>query len=310
MLRATLLALSHQRRLRQWAEHSRWGRRLSGRFVAGTTLDEALAAARALNQQGLEVSLDRLGENVQERGAAQQATAEAITVLEAIARAGVRANLSLKLTQLGLDLDRSAAAANLRTVLEVAARLNSFVRVDMEGSAYTEATLALVEQARGEGWPVGTVLQAALHRTPADLERLIAAGVPIRLVKGAYREPRAVAWQRKAAVDGQYRRLMRRLLEVAAVAAHDARRPPAIATHDVRMIRAATRYARRHGLPREAFEFQMLYGIGREWQRRLVAEGWRVRIYVPFGPAWYPYLMRRLAERPANLLFLLRNLGN
>lgn len=304
MLRATLLALSRRRRLREWAEHSRWGRRLARRFVAGTSSAEALAAVRALNEQGLEASLDPLGEHVSTPAAAGQAAQEAITTLEMIASAGLRANVSLKLTELGLDVDTELAAANLRMVLTAAARLGVFVRIDMEGSAYTEATLALVEQMHGAGLPVGTVLQAMLHRTPADVERLLARGIPVRLVKGAYKEPAALAWQRKSAVDGQYLRLMRRLLEAAP------RTAVALATHDERMIKAAQAYARQRGLAPAAFEFQMLYGIRRDLQRRLRAEGWRVRVYVPFGRAWYPYFMRRLAERPANVLFLLRNLGH
>lgn len=328
MLRAALLALSGDapigRHLRRWAEHSGWGRRLSGRFVAGLTLGDALAAVQQLNRQGLAASLDPLGEHVATRAAAAQAAEQAIAILDAIAAVRADATLSLKLSQLGLDVnshghdvDRDLAAAHLRRVLAAAARQGNVVCVDMEGSDYTAATLALVEQLHAEGLPVSTVVQAALRRTPADLERLLSQRIGVRLVKGAYREPAERAWQRKAAVDECYLRLMRRVLEAAPGLAAA---PPgmtmgaatgvAIATHDERLIRAAVAYARQRGLAPAAFEFQLLYGIRRDLQRQLQAEGWRVRIYVPFGPAWYPYLMRRLAERPANLLFLLRNLGN
>ena len=313
MLRATLLVLSGDaplgRCVRRWAEHSRRGRKLSRRFVAGLTLEDALAAVQELHRRGLAASLDPLGEHVTTPAAAEQAADQAIATLEAIAGVRADATLSLKLTQLGLDvndLDRDLAAAHLRRVLAAAARQGNVVCVDMEGSGYTAVTLALVEQLHAEGLPVGTVLQAALRRTPADLERLLAQGIGVRLVKGAYREPSERAWQRKAAVDDCYLRLMRRVLEAAPGLAA----PPAIATHDERLIRAAVADARQRRLAPAAFEFQLLYGIRRDLQCQLQAEGWRVRIYVPFGPAWYPYFMRRLAERPANLLFLLRNLGN
>lgn len=300
MPNALLIALSHNRRLRAFAERSPLGRRVARRFVAGESLADALAAVEGIRGAGLTATLDHLGENVTTPAAAEQAAASAAESLEALHARGFEANVSVKLTQFGLDLDAALARRLLRAVAERAAALGGFVRVDMEGSAYTDRTLDLVLAAHAAGLPVGTVLQSALRRTAGDAERLIAAGVRIRLVKGAYREPASLAFATKAEVDGSYRRLAERLLA--------AGNYPAIATHDPAMIAATLAAARQQGLPPERFEFQMLYGIRRDLQASLRRQGWRVRVYVPYGAEWYPYFMRRLAERPANLLFLLRNL--
>ncbi|MGH9534624.1 MAG: proline dehydrogenase family protein [Terriglobales bacterium] len=299
MPNALLLALSHNRRLRTFAERSRMGRRVSRRFVAGEVLDDALAAVEASRGAGLTATLDHLGENVATPEAAAAAAASAVASLQALRARGLEANVSIKLTQLGLDLDLGLAERHLRAVAERAGVVGGFVRVDMEGSAYTDRTLELALAAHQAGLPVGTVLQASLRRTAADLEQLVAAGVPIRLVKGAYLEPASIAYATKREVDASYDRLLARLL----ASGHY----PAIATHDPAMIAAALATARAAHLPPEGFEFQMLYGIRRDLQAALRRQGWRVRVYIPYGAEWYPYFMRRLAERPANLLFLLRN---
>jgi proline dehydrogenase len=286
--------------MRHFTESSALGKRVSRRFVAGLHLDDAIDAVAAVNQLGMTATLDPLGENVDSQAAAEQAAATACHILEEIQRCRVDSNLSIKLTQLGLDLGLDLARAQVRRILDCARQWNTFIRVDMEGSPYTETTIRLVEELHGEGYHVGTVLQAYLHRTAGDLERLTAKGIRIRLVKGAYREPAEVAIQEKAEVDANYIRLLDPLL--ASDGYH------AIATHDERMIAAAIACARRLQRAPNSFEFQMLYGIRRDLQQKLRREGWNVRVYIPFGPEWYPYFMRRLAERPANLLFLLKNL--
>jgi len=286
--------------MRQFTEHSSVGKRISRRFVAGLTLDDAIDAVAVVNHQGLTATLDPLGENVLTRSEAEAATATACTILDAIHRNQVESTLSVKLTQLGLDLGRDLARDQLRRITARAGQYNTFIRVDMEGSDYTETTVAMVEELFAAGANVGTVLQAYLHRTEADVERLLAKGIRLRLVKGAYREPASIAFQDKAEVDANYVRLMRRLLESGVY--------NAIATHDERIIQATVEHAQAKGIGADKFEFQMLYGIRRDLQERLRNEGWRVRVYIPFGPEWYPYFMRRLAERPANLLFLLKNL--
>jgi len=299
-LRTALLALSRNPSMRHFTESSSLGKRISRRFVAGLDLEDALAAVAAVNQLGMSATLDPLGENVDSQAAAEQAAATACGILDAISRRQVHSNLSVKLTQLGLDLGLELARRQLQSILDRAAHLQTFIRVDMEGADYTATTLALVEELHAGGANVGTVLQAYLHRTAADLERLVGKGIRLRLVKGAYREPAALALQDKAEVDANYVRLMQRLL--------DSGLYHAIATHDERIIEATVAYARQRHIAPDVFEFQMLYGIRRDLQQRLTREGWRVRIYIPFGPEWYPYFMRRLAERPANLLFLLKNL--
>lgn len=283
---------------------SRYGMRsrssFARRFIAGETVEEAIAAARDIEARGLMQTLDYLGESVSSLAEADAATKDYLRVADAITQAGVIRNLSLKLTQLGLDVDRASAIDNLRKILERAQGF--FVRIDMESSAYTDVTLNIVELLWQQGYRnIGVVLQADLYRTVADEERISALGARVRLVKGAYRESKAVAYQKKADVDAQFAALTRRLLE----RGHD----PAIATHDIAMINVAREHAASLGLAKDAFEFQMLYGIRRDLQQMLVKDGYRVRVYVPFGRQWFPYFMRRLGERPANLMFVLRGLA-
>jgi len=283
---------------------SRYGMRsrssFARRFIAGETVEEAIAAARDIETRGLMQTLDYLGESVSSLAEADAATKDYLRVVDAITQAGVIRNLSLKLTQLGLDVDRASAIDNLRKILERAQGF--FVRIDMESSAYTDVTLNIVEILWQQGYRnIGVVLQADLYRTVADEERISALGARIRLVKGAYRESKAVAYQQKADVDAQFAALTRRLLERGHY--------PAIATHDIAMINVAREHAASLGLAKDAFEFQMLYGIRRDLQQMLMQDGYRVRVYVPFGRQWFPYFMRRLGERPANLLFVLRGLA-
>jgi len=302
MLKTSLLRLSESPTAKKLITRAPLSRSFAQRFVAGDSLDDALAAARALNEAGLTVSMDFLGESVKSRDEAAGAAQMAVRVLEAIQREGLRANLSIKPTQLGLDIDEAFCRENVETVLRRARELGDgegevFVRLDMEGSDYTERTVALVESLWADGFRnVGTVLQSMLRRTPDDLERLIAPGSRVRLVKGAYQEPESVAFPDKAEVDRVYVECMKRLLEQGTY--------PAIATHDEAIIDAARRFVWERGIPKESFEFQMLYGVRRDLQTRLREEGYNMRVYVPFGDSWYPYLMRRLAERPANVLFM------
>lgn len=301
MLRSLFIALSSSRTLRNFAERSRTGQRLASRFVAGSTVQQALAAAERVNQQGMAVSLDSLGESVNHAVEARAAAEVYHLLLDAIAARGLDANVSLKLTQMGLDVSEALAEELAGSVVERAARLGNFVRIDMESSAYTERTLQITERlhTRAPGH-VGTVLQACLYRTEADAERLLQQGIRIRLCKGAYKEPASVAYPRKTDVDRSYTRLIERLLTSDVYCG--------LATHDEAIIQHALRFARQQGIASSAFEFQMLYGIRRDLQRRLVQQGAGVRVYIPFGTAWFPYLMRRLAERPANVFFLARNL--
>ena len=298
-MRSLFLFLSRQRHLRRWVETSRLAQRLSARFVAGPTLDDALRVGRRINNEGIVLTLDHLGESVTSLGEAAQARDVYLRALTAIHEHGVAGNVSLKLTQFGLDLSPDACRANVAQLVERARSLTGFVRIDMESSEYTDRTLGLVEDLYAQYGSVGTVIQAYLYRSRKDIERLCARRIRVRLCKGAYLEPASVAFARKADVDRNYLDLMRLLL--------DQSDQPAIATHDERIIDQTKAYAAREGIGRDRFEFQMLYGIRRDLQRRLVAEGYRLRLYVPFGKAWYPYLMRRLAERPANLFFLARH---
>ncbi len=302
MLKTSLLRLSESSTAKNIITRAPLSRSFAQRFVAGDTLDDALAAARALNDAGLTVSLDFLGESVASRDEAEAAAQMAVRILESIVREGLQANLSIKPTQLGLDIDEAFCRANVETVLGRARELGDgageiFVRLDMESSAYTERTIALVEALWADGYTnVGTVLQSMLRRTDADVERLIDLGSRVRLVKGAYQEPESEAYPDKADVDRMYVEEMKRLLE----AGHY----PAIATHDEAIIDAARRFIWERGIAKDSFEFQMLYGVRRDLQTRLREEGYNLRVYVPFGDSWYPYLMRRLAERPANVLFM------
>lgn len=303
-LRRGLLALATRPALQRWLTASRLARRAAGRFVAGETADAALAVAAILERQGLLATIDQLGEHVAGPAEAAAAAAEYCHLVEQIAARGLRANVSIKPTHVGLALPDgpALAAINLRTVLEWAAPRGVFVRLDMESSAYTQATLELVARLRSEGFSeIGPVIQAYLYRSDADIARLCAEGVRVRLCKGAYQEPPAIAYPYKADVDAAYARLMEHLLRRGAY--------PALATHDDHLIVLARQVAARAGVTADRFEFQMLYGIRRGLQADLVRAGYTVRVYVPYGRQWYPYFMRRLAERPANLFFLLRSLA-
>lgn len=305
MLRSLLIELSTHKAFRSLAETSSVGRRLSRRFVAGMTGEEAIAVAAQLNREGMEVSLDSLGESVT---SAEQSRASAHVyhrLLEEIALRGLRANISVKLTQMGMDIAGEGPALAERLVGEMvdhAAQTKNFVRIDMESAQYTERTLGITERLHAH-FPgsVGTVLQAYLYRTADDMERLLAQKIRIRLCKGAYKEPAEIAFPAKADVDANYARLMQHAVTSGTFCG--------IATHDEVLIERLCQFVESNAATtsKQAFEFQMLYGIRRDLQRKLVAAGYRVRVYVPFGPEWYPYFMRRLAERPANLLFLARN---
>jgi len=273
---------------------------LAARFVAGANLDEALAVSRRLNAEGIAVTLDHLGESVTSLAEAAEARDVYLRTLPAIVEARIDGNVSLKLTQLGLDFSYDQCLANVERLAACAARLNTFVRVDMESSEYTERTLRLACGLHAAYGSAGVVIQACLYRSRRDIEDLCAKRVRVRLCKGAYLEPAAVAFPRKSDVDRNYVELMKLLL--------DKGEYPAIATHDGRIVAETKAYAARRGVARDAFEFQMLYGIRRDLQEQLVSEGYRLRLYAPFGQAWYPYYMRRLAERPANILFILRHL--
>ncbi len=301
MLRALLISLSGNRRLRTFAENSSIGQRVSRRFVAGTTVEDALNATRAVNQRGMSVSVDNLGENVTNAEEAHQSAGLYHQLLDEITARGLNANISLKLTHMGLDVDPKVARKLVCGLVQHAAQLNNFVRVDMEGSAYTQVTLDTVHELhRAYPGRVGAVIQAYMRRSQADVERLIAEGIRIRLCKGAYKEPPDLAFQKKSEVDANYVRLMKILLKSGIY--------HGIATHDERIIEQTKQFARAERISPEAFEFQMLYGIRRDLQEKILRQGWRMRVYIPFGTEWYPYLMRRLAERPANLFFIIRNL--
>ena len=273
----------------------------AGRFVAGETLDECVRALRALNGRDVWANTTLLGEGVRDEAAAETVVAEYERVLRRLVDEGLRANVALKLTHLGLELDEELAYGNVRRLVEEAHRLGTFIRIDMEQSVFVDATLRIYERLRGEGLDsVGTVLQAYLYRTERDLERLLPLQPNLRLVKGAYLEPASVAYPKKNEVDASYRRLLERSLRGDGYTA--------VATHDERLIRHTIAFTEQHGIPRERFEFQLLYGVRSDLQRDLAARGYKVLVATPFGPEWYPYLMRRLAERPANVLFLLRNI--
>jgi proline dehydrogenase len=281
-------------------ETSAISRRLASRFVAGETFADVLAAGRRINNEGITLTIDHLGENVTSLAEAGVSRDVYLKALNEIAENHIDGNVSLKLTQFGMDISEPACRQNVEQLVKRANELNSFVRVDMESSAYTERTLALVEDLHRAHDAVGTVIQAYLYRSEKDVEMLCRRGIRVRLCKGAYLEPAEVAFQAKSDVDRNYVQLMRILLAAGTY--------PAIATHDEKIIEQTKDFARSRHIAPDSFEFQMLYGIRRDLQRRLVAEGYRLRLYVPFGKAWYPYFMRRLAERPANVVFLARNL--
>ncbi len=305
MLRALLIHLSENRPIRAVAEHSIVGLRMSRRFVAGTTVEEALAAAQGVNRLGMGVSLDNLGENVTNAEEARQSAQVYHRLLQEIEQRKLQANVSVKLTHMGLDVDEKLARELVSGLVAQAGGSNprNFVRVDMEGSPYTQRTLDFVHELHrqpGNAGVVGAVIQSYMRRSQQDVEKLLSAGIRIRLCKGAYKEPPEIAYQKKSEVDTNYVQLTKMLLKSGIY--------HGIATHDPRMIEAAIAFARQEKIAPDSFEFQMLHGIRRDLQQKLVREGWRMRVYIPFGSEWYPYLMRRLAERPANLLFLLKNI--
>ena len=283
---------------------SKYGMRRGGfarRFIAGETVAEAIDAVADLPGKGLGLTLDYLGESVSSAVAAAAAATDYVGIIDQIVASGIERNISLKLTQLGLDVDRATAVDNMRRILEPADAAGFFVRIDMENSPYTDATISILETLRQQGHTsIGTVIQTCLKRSEGDIRKLNALGVRVRLVKGAYKEPRTVAYQQKCEVDAAFVDLMRLLMDEGTY--------PAIATHDPIMIETAKAYARSKGYANDRFEFQMLYGIRRDLQSALVAQGYRVRVYVPFGKQWYPYFMRRLGERPANVGFVLKGL--
>jgi proline dehydrogenase len=310
MLRSLLLYLSHAGWARQAITRLPFARRAAGRFIAGETPAEAIRAIRELAGRGLTATANHLGENVHdEAGAARAATADQ-RLLEQVRAAGLNAHISVKPTHLGLDLGDRVCRDNVQCIAEKARDCGSFVRVDMEGSEYTERTLALVRGLRREAGleNVGAVIQSYLYRSEQDVRDLCAEGIRVRLCKGAYQEPPDRAYPRKEDVDASYVRLARLLLDAARDHAADGGLYPAFATHDPAMIAAVKDHAAEQGLPNAAYEFQMLLGIRRDLQDSLVAAGYNVRIYIPYGTEWYPYFMRRLAERPANVWFLLSNL--
>jgi proline dehydrogenase len=301
--KAFFQTLSHSRTLKTLA--SRYGmsgtRAFARRFIAGETLEDAIQAVRAIEAQGLTHTLDYLGESVTSLAAAEAATREYLELIEHVDRAGVERNLSLKLTQLGLDIDRAICVDNLRKILAVGERCGFFIRIDMESSTYTDRTLEIFETVWRHGSRhVGVVLQSCLYRSEKDFERVNALGARIRLVKGAYREPKSVAYQSKADVDAAYVLLARRLLTEGTY--------PAIATHDEQILAAVKQFAGDRQIAADRYEFQMLYGIRRDLQHAARDEGYRLRVYVPFGREWFPYFMRRLGERPANVGFVVRAL--
>lgn len=301
MMRATLLWLSERKSLFNFVRRNRLARHFASRFVAGESIATAVAAARELQAKGITVSLDLLGESVFHPSEAEQARDMYLAILQAMREAGVEINASVKPTQMGLDIDEALCERNIRMILDAARTTGAFVRLDMEGSVYTQRTIDFfADRLFAEyGGHTGVVIQSALRRSSDDIERLIAMGARVRLCKGAYLEPADVAYPDKKDVDAHYVRLMHRLLE--------AGNYPGIATHDEAMIAEAKRFAGARGIPADRFEFQMLYGVRRDLQEQLVREGFRMRVYVPFGTQWYPYLMRRLAERPANIAFIFGN---
>jgi len=306
MLDATAKAFFHTLAQLQLLKRlaSRYGMSEGGfarRFIAGESVDEAVAAVRPIAGKGMLLTLDYLGESVATAEEADAATRAYLRIIETIVRSGNERNISLKLTQLGLDVDRATAVDNLRRILEPASEHGFFVRIDMENSPYTDMTLQIFETLWAQGYRnIGVVLQSMLMRTPADLARVNEIGARVRLVKGAYLEPKTVAFQKKSEVDDAYVRLMKELL--------DHGNYPAIATHDPAMIAATKAHATEKGYAKDRFEFQMLFGIRRDLQAALVKDGYRVRLYVPFGHQWFPYFMRRLGERPANVAFALKGI--
>ena len=301
MMRPFLLWLSTRQSIFNFMRKNRLAKKFASRFVAGETIDSAVTAAKQLQAKGITVSLDMLGESVAQPAEAEVARDTYLAMLKAMQAAGVEVNVSVKLTQMGLDIDPALCERNVRQILGLAKALNAFVRLDMEGSPYTQRTLDFFEQRLFSeyGANVGVVIQAALRRSTDDIAKIIRDGARVRLCKGAYLENPDVAFPDKKDVDAHYVRLMEQLLAGGNY--------PGIATHDEAIIAHARRFVAEHNISRDQFEFQMLYGIRRDLQEQLARDGYRIRVYIPFGTQWYPYLMRRLAERPANIVFILGN---
>jgi len=303
MLRALFIGLSESRSIRSFAEKSAMGQRMSRRFVAGTTVEELLTATKQMNDLGIRVSVDNLGENVTNVEEALHSEKLYHQLLDEIDKRKLDANVSLKLTHMGLDVDPDLAYRIVSDLLEHAKAINNFIRIDMEGSPYTQRTIDFTRELHkrpGAAGKVGTVLQSYMRRTEADAKLLCSEGIRIRLCKGAYREPPEIAFQPKAEVDANYVKVSKYLIKSGIF--------HGLATHDERIITEIKHWAGANDIRQSAFEFQMLYGIRRDLQQQLVREGWGMRVYIPFGTEWYPYLMRRLAERPANVFFIAKNI--
>ncbi len=303
MLRTLFIGLSESKSLRHFAESSSLGQKMSRRFVAGTTVEELLKATEAVNNLGARVSVDNLGENVTSRDEALHSRDLYHQLLDEIQKRKLDANVSLKLTHMGLDVDERLAHEIVSELLQHAVAMNSFIRIDMEGSPYTQRTLDFTRELHripGNSGHVGTVLQSYMRRTEDDAKSLCSEGIRIRLCKGAYKEPPEIAFQPKSEVDANYIKVAKLLVKSGTF--------HGLATHDERIINEIKAWARQENIPPSAFEFQMLYGIRRDLQESLVREGWGMRVYIPFGTEWYPYLMRRLAERPANVFFIAKNI--
>jgi proline dehydrogenase len=298
--RAALLYLSQKTELKDFFSKLPGFSRVTRRFIAGENIDDAITAILELNRAGMTATFDHLGESTTSRAEAESDVREYLRVLDRIENTGVDSNISVKLTQLGLDIDKDYCLQNARRIVEAANRYGNFVRIDMEDSSKTDATLEIFKRLYSEYGNVGVVLQSYLYRAERDLDEALAMGARIRLCKGAYKEPEEVAFPEKSAVDANYVKLMKKLLKSGVY--------HGIATHDEKMIAATREFAASEGVSKDAFEFQMLYGIRRDLQLKLAQDGYRMRIYVPYGEHWYPYFMRRLAERPANVWFVLKNL--
>ncbi|HET7186168.1 MAG TPA: proline dehydrogenase family protein [Terriglobales bacterium] len=301
MLRELFIGLSTSRALRAFAERSSIGQKMSRRFVAGTTIEELLSAAESVNAKGMTVSVDNLGENVTNAAEAEASAQLYHRLLDLLTQRKLKANVSLKLTHMGLDVDSKLCEKLVCALVDHAKKVDNFVRVDMEGSPYTQRTLDFVHELHAH-YPghTGAVLQSYMRRSEADAEKLISDKIRIRLCKGAYKEPPEVAFQKKSEVDANYVKLAKILLKSGVY--------HGIATHDEKIIQQVMLFAEKEKIARNSFEFQMLYGIRRDLQERIVREGWGMRVYIPFGTEWYPYLMRRLAERPANVFFIAKNI--
>jgi proline dehydrogenase len=303
ILRSAFIALSHNRPLRRFSERSSIGNKLSSRFVAGLEIEDAMRVAEQVNRQGMSVTLDSLGESVTSAAEAHRSADVYHRLLDEIATRKLKSNISVKLTQMGLTLDPQLAESIAANLAEHAKATQSFVRIDMEDSSLTQVTLDIVRRVNANQHTrgaIGIVIQSYLYRSQNDIEQLIADGITVRLCKGAYKEPHEVAFPKKSDVDANYVRLANLLLQSPLY--------HGLATHDENMIAAAKSFAREHNIEPGHFEFQMLFGVRRDLQRKLVAEGYNVRVYVPFGREWYPYFMRRLAERPANVLFIAKQM--